>query len=595
MSKKISPKIKDALREKIVLLMDEGVLIEDEKGFINFVNPMVSELLGFTESEIVGKHWKEILPKRFHEIVEKETSKRPKGLKSRYEINLLTKRGEEVPVIVSAKPLFEEGKFKGVLSVFTDIGERKRGEREILELKEFSESILENAPIGILTTDEKGNVTSANPALLEILGSPGERETKKFNVLKLSQLKKVGLDKLFLKVLFEKESIDVETEYISFWGKKSHVRVKSIPLLDSKGEMNGLVALVEDITERKRLEMKLKSYTEELERKIEDKTRRIKALLETGYALRETSNWDKGLEIIVDGVLKGLDFDTVSLYLVNRRKNLLEYVKGFETLKDYKKENIPLSDEGYVASKCIKERKPFNIKDAFSDLRVGKQIEPISKEFAWVPILFQDEPLGAIVVSNRLSKREITEEDIQTLMLFANQTATFIEKARIQIEPAVESHLETELTYKLEPSEGYIVKEVRPEKSFEIFYDLVTHGISGFCVSRTHPEKIIKVYGLKKTPILWLSSTGMEESIDSQDLSKMNHIIGEFLKKAEDSVVLLEGIEYLITENDFERVLKALHALKDYVVLSNSRLIVSLNPNTLSERELSLLERELRP
>ncbi|MFQ5891878.1 MAG: DUF835 domain-containing protein, partial [Candidatus Methanofastidiosia archaeon] len=88
---------------------------------------------------------------------------------------------------------------------------------------------------------------------------------------------------------------------------------------------------------------------------------------------------------------------------------------------------------------------------------------------------------------------------------------------------------------------------------------------------------------------------GMEESIDSQDLSKMNHIIGEFLKKAEDSVVLLEGIEYLITENDFERVLKNLHTLKDYVVLSNSRLIVSLNPNTLSERELSLLERELRP
>ncbi|MFQ5891855.1 MAG: PAS domain S-box protein, partial [Candidatus Methanofastidiosia archaeon] len=505
MPKKTSPKTKDVLREKIVLLMEEGVLIEDEKGFINFVNPKVVELLGFAESEIVGKHWKEIVPKRFHEIVEKETSKRSKGLKSRYEIYLLTERGEEVPVIVGARPLFGEGEFKGVLSVFTDIRERKRREKELSELKEFSESILENAPIGILTTDEKGDVTSANSALLEILGSPGERETKKFNVLKLPQLKKVGMDKLFSKVLFEKERIDVETEYISFWGKKSHARVKSIPLLDSKGRVNGLVALVEDITERKRLERKLKSYTEELERKIEDKTRRIKALLETDYALRETSNWEKGLEIIIDGALKGLGFDTIGIYLLNQRKNLLEYVKGFETLKDYTPENIPLSDEDYVASKCIKERKPFNIKDAFSDLRVQKQIEPISKEFAWIPILFQDDLLGAMVVSNRLSEREITEEDIQTLMLFANQTATFIEKARIQIEPAVESHLETELTYKLEPSEGYLVKEVRPEKSFEIFYDLVTHGIPGFCVSRTHPEKIIKVYGLKKTPIVWLS------------------------------------------------------------------------------------------
>lgn len=75
----------------------------------------------------------------------------------------------------------------------------------------------------------------------------------------------------------------------------------------------------------------------------------------------------------------------------------------------------------------------------------------------------------------------------------------------------------------------------------------------------------------------------------------MNHIITEFLHKAEDAVVLLEGLEYLITENDFPHVIKALHALSDAIVLANARLLLPFNPKTISEKELSILEREFSP
>ena len=55
---------------------------------------------------------------------------------------LLSKEGQRIPVIVSARPLFKDGRFIGVLSAFTDIRERVRWEREIEERRMYLEGVL---------------------------------------------------------------------------------------------------------------------------------------------------------------------------------------------------------------------------------------------------------------------------------------------------------------------------------------------------------------------------------------------------------------------------------------------------------------------
>jgi two-component system cell cycle response regulator len=74
-------------------------------------------------------------------------------------------------------------------------------------------------------------------------------------------------------------------------------------------------------------------------------------------------------------------------------------------------------------------------------------------------------------------------------------------------------------------------------------------------------------------------------------LGKLAFIISEFIRKTKESVILIEGIEYLIIQNDFLSVLKILNGIGDLVVLSDSRLILTLNPYTLTEKEKALLER----
>jgi hypothetical protein len=67
----------------------------------------------------------------------------------------------------------------------------------------------------------------------------------------------------------------------------------------------------------------------------------------------------------------------------------------------------------------------------------------------------------------------------------------------------------------------------------------------------------------------------------------------QFLSKGEGGLILLSGIEYLITNNNFLTVLRLIQSLRDQVAVSNSILIIPVNPSTLEGSQLKLLEREV--
>jgi hypothetical protein len=178
------------------------------------------------------------------------------------------------------------------------------------------------------------------------------------------------------------------------------------------------------------------------------------------------------------------------------------------------------------------------------------------------------------------------------LGILAGMCASFIDRTKVLIESVAERSLETEIKCFLDPAECYIVTEKKPNTSFEISVDLVTHGIPGFVISREHPEKIRKDYKLMRTPLLWASQTETKDTVDPEDLPKLNFIVGDFTRRNAESVILLDGLEYLVTQVGFRTVLTHLQELKDIVVINNSRLIIPLHKDMLSPEEYSILERE---
>jgi len=137
--------------EGIVRAVAEPLLIEDAAGTITFVNPALEDLLGYTGDELVGCPWQKIVPQREIRLVQAKTAERSAGVSDRYETRLLSKGGREIPVLVSARALFEEGAFTGVLSAFTDITERKRAEEERRQLEAQLRQAQKMEAVGLLT------------------------------------------------------------------------------------------------------------------------------------------------------------------------------------------------------------------------------------------------------------------------------------------------------------------------------------------------------------------------------------------------------------------------------------------------------------
>ncbi|MDH4123272.1 MAG: DUF835 domain-containing protein [Thermoplasmata archaeon] len=191
--------------------------------------------------------------------------------------------------------------------------------------------------------------------------------------------------------------------------------------------------------------------------------------------------------------------------------------------------------------------------------------------------------------------------------------------------PEVKS-IGTKSTYRLLDGRVYLVEEDRPKFAFEIFTEILRSrcfdcqndesfvcesldcsacGLpcpcrectqhksrtQGLVITRRHPTEIRMKYLIQTTPIIWLTSIPGKENIDPSKLSLLTDMIINFIEKSQNGVVLIEGLEYLVTANDFNKVLRAVDRWSEVVMANSSRLVMSVNPKAFDAKELALMER----
>ncbi len=144
----------------------------------------------------------------------------------------------------------------------------------------------------------------------------------------------------------------------------------------------------------------------------------------------------------------------------------------------------------------------------------------------------------------------------------------------------------------LKSSFTYLIPEERSAKTYKLFKEAIDGGMPGYCVTRTFPEKIRERYKLGDTPILWLSNVAKEDAVRPKDLEKLSLSLEEFLS-SQGGIVLLDGIEYLITNNNFITVLRLIQSLRDQVAINRSIMLLSVNPSTMDDYQINLLRREV--
>ena len=124
----------EAFNESVVQGMTEGIVVEGVEGYLTYVNPAMTAMLGYSPLELLGQHWTILVPPDQQAIVQKADERHERSESGRYELQLIHKDGTQVPVQVSSSPWFEEGRFAGTLAVITDITMRKQMEETLRSL-----------------------------------------------------------------------------------------------------------------------------------------------------------------------------------------------------------------------------------------------------------------------------------------------------------------------------------------------------------------------------------------------------------------------------------------------------------------------------
>jgi PAS domain S-box-containing protein len=234
----------------------EGIMILSVKGEVLDINPEFLRITGYKREDFIGKNIIHIA--RLFKLSVRNVLSRFKGFilgkEKESEWVITNKKGDKVVVHVHPSFVKKNGRLLFISVIMRDITEEKRAKERIMESEEKHRLLLENTGQGIIQIDRLGNIVSANPRILEITGMSEEEFIGK-NIVKLAPIFKVNLKSVliaFKDMLRGKPINEFEWRLKTVKGEII-IRANPAPI-KRDGKIIGYVVILEDITEKKRIE-----------------------------------------------------------------------------------------------------------------------------------------------------------------------------------------------------------------------------------------------------------------------------------------------------------------------------------------------------
>src|SRR5262252_8601873 len=239
-----------------------GIVVENFEGQPLFVNPAFCSFLGFSEEELRTKHCVDFSPP---EDAEKDWAlfqQLRAGLIDHYQLEKRYFRRDGSLVWGNLSVSLLKGRTSPlVLAMVEDITDKKRAD----EARFRHAAIVESSEDAIASVTLDGVIASWNAGAQRIFGYT-ESEAVGKSVTILVPPDRPDEENKILETLKAGRRIDqFETVRVSKTGERINVSVSISPIRDSTGKMVGFSGISRDITERKRLEERLREYEKAVE------------------------------------------------------------------------------------------------------------------------------------------------------------------------------------------------------------------------------------------------------------------------------------------------------------------------------------------
>jgi PAS domain S-box-containing protein len=161
-----------------------------------------------------------------------------------------------------------QGEIIGAINCVHDITARKRTEKALRESEERSRAVVNQSTAGIISTDLTGRVIFANQKFCSMLGYK-ERELTGKTIFEITHSDDIAESRrLFRRIVSKAEPYQLEKRYQSKDGSTLWVSVSASPLRDAEGKTQSAVAVIVDITDRKKAQAILEDRARGLEGEI---------------------------------------------------------------------------------------------------------------------------------------------------------------------------------------------------------------------------------------------------------------------------------------------------------------------------------------
>lgn len=239
----------------------DAMLIAEEDGRILFANRQTEELFGYASSELVGRRVELLVPEglRSAHVSHRHAyaaAPRPRPMGAGLALRGRRKDGTEVPVDISISPL-TTGQALRVMCTIRDISERKRSEDALRESETRYRSLVEGATYGIYQTTLDGRLVLVNPALVTMLGFETDQDLLRLNARDL-YVDPRDRDRLIERYRTSRSVPRVEARWKRPDGTPLTVKLSGRVLRDASDAPVGFEMIVEDVTERRLLEERLR-------------------------------------------------------------------------------------------------------------------------------------------------------------------------------------------------------------------------------------------------------------------------------------------------------------------------------------------------